>query len=77
MEIFFYIYTKKNNNNINLYPDSINLISDKKKRNNKKKVFRRSCNSFIINKDNRLIQKIKYHNLFIGKLYNDNFLIII
>ena len=39
-------------------------------------MFRRSCASFIINKDNKFIQKRKYRNLFDGKIYSDNFLII-
>jgi hypothetical protein len=35
-DIFVYLYNKKYNNDINLYPHSIKIISDKNKRNNKK-----------------------------------------
>ena len=75
-DIFVYLYNKKYNNDINLYPRSIKIISDMNKRNNKKRKFRRSYKNFEINKDNRLIQKRKYRNIFDGKIYVDYFLII-
>ena len=68
-DIFAYLYNKQYNENINLYPESFKEISDKNKRNNKKRQFSRSCKNFIINKENRLIQKRKFRNLFDGKIY--------
>ena len=60
----------------NLYPDYIINIKDRKTGDSKKRIFRRGCKGYTIDKNSLLCQRPKYKDNFNGKLKEELFLIL-